>query len=317
MTQITTKVWSLIQSQTSWSVKWALGSITTNKASGCDKIPAELFKNLKDDAVEVLHSICQQIWKAQQWPPDWKRSVFIPIPKKGNAKECSNYCTAVFISHVSKVRLKSQARPQQYVNQNLPDVKAGFRKGRGTRDQTANIHWIIEKATEFQKSINFCFIDYTKVLTLVLSHFSRVRLFATPQTVACQASLFMGFSRNRYQSGLPFTPPGDLPNPQIEPTSLISPALAGGFFTTSATSLLFFDCGDHNKLLKYFPGGSGSKESAHNVGDPGSIPGSGRSPGEGNGAHSSILAWRIPRTEEPGELWSKASQQLSDSHTHT
>ena len=127
----------------------------------------------------------------------------------------------------------------------------------------------------------------------------------------------MGFSRKRYQSGLPFTPPGDLPNPQIEPTSLISPALAGGFFTTSATSLLFFDCGDHNKLLKYFPSGSGSKESAHNVGDPGSIPGSGRSPGEGNGAHSSILAWRIPRTEEPGELWSKASQQLSDSHTHT
>ena len=111
-------------------VKWALGSITTNKASGGDGIPAELFQILKDDAVKVLHSICQQIWKTQQWPQDWKRSVFIPIPEKGNAKECSNYCTIPLISHVSKVMLKIlQARLQQYVNHELPDVQAGFRKG--------------------------------------------------------------------------------------------------------------------------------------------------------------------------------------------
>ena len=103
--------------------------------------PAGLFQILKDDAVEVLHSICQQIWKTQQWPRDWKRSVFIPIPKKGNAKECSNYRTIALISHASKVILKIlQARLQQYVNHELPDVQAGFRKGRGTRDQIANIH---------------------------------------------------------------------------------------------------------------------------------------------------------------------------------
>ena len=126
-------------------VKWALGSITRNKASGVDGIPAELFQILKDDAVKVLHSIGQQIWKTQQWPQDWKRSVFIPIPKKGNAKECSTYCTIALISHASKVMLKIlQARLQQYVNHE-------FRKGRGTRDQTANICWIIEKAREFQK----------------------------------------------------------------------------------------------------------------------------------------------------------------------
>ena len=111
-------------------VKWALGSITTNKASGGDGIPVELFQILKDDAVRVLHSICQQIWKTQQCPQDWKRSVFIPIPKKGNAKECSNYHTTVLISHASKVMLKIlQARLQQYVNRELPDVQAGFRKG--------------------------------------------------------------------------------------------------------------------------------------------------------------------------------------------
>ena len=122
-------------------VKWALGSITTNKASGGDGIPAELFQILKDDAVKVLHSVCQQIWKTQQWPRDWKRSVFIPIPKKGNAKERSNYSTIALISHASKVILKIlQARPQQYMNQELPDVQAEFRKGRGTRDQIANIH---------------------------------------------------------------------------------------------------------------------------------------------------------------------------------
>ena len=111
----------------------------------------------------MLHSICQHIWKTQQWPQNWKNSVFIPIPKKGNAKECSNYCTIAFISHASKVMLKIlQARLQQYVNRELPDVQAGFRKGRGTRDQLANIHWIMEKAREFQKNIYFCFIDYAK-----------------------------------------------------------------------------------------------------------------------------------------------------------
>ena len=149
-------------------VKWALGSITTNKASGSDEIPAELFQILKDDAVKEVHSICQQIWKTQQWPQDWKRSVFIPIPKKGNAKECSNYCTIARISHASKVMLKIlQARFQEYVKRELPDVQAGFRKGRRTRDQIANIHWIIEKAREFQKNIYFCFMDYTKTFDCV------------------------------------------------------------------------------------------------------------------------------------------------------
>ena len=149
-------------------VKWTLGSITTNKASEGDGIPAELVQILKDDAMKVLHSICQQIWKTQQWPQDWKSSVFTPIPKKGNAKECSNYCTIVLISHASKVMLKIlQARLQQYVNWELPDVQAGFRKGRETRDQIANICWIIEKSTEFQKYIYFCFIDYTKAFDWV------------------------------------------------------------------------------------------------------------------------------------------------------
>ena len=134
-------------------VKWALESITMNKASGGDGIPAEPFQILKDDAVRVLHSICQEIWETQQWPQDWKRSVFIPIPKKGNARECSNYHTIALISHTSKVMLKIlQARLQQYINQDLSDVQAGFRKGRGTRDQIANISWIIEKAIEFRKT---------------------------------------------------------------------------------------------------------------------------------------------------------------------
>ena len=133
-------------------VKWAIGSIIMNKASGGDGIPVELFQILKDDAVKVLHSICQQIWKTQQWPQNWKRSVFIPIPKKGNAKECSNYHTIALISHASKVTVNFlQARLQQYVNHELADVQAGFRKDRETRDQIANIHWIIEKAREFQK----------------------------------------------------------------------------------------------------------------------------------------------------------------------
>ena len=130
-----------------------------NKASGGDGIPVALFQILEDGAVKVLHSICQQFWKTQQWSQDWKRSVFIPIPKKGNAKECSNYHTTALISHASKVMLKIlQARLQQYVNRELPDVQAEFRKGRGTRDQIANIHWIIEKPREFQKN-TYCFID--------------------------------------------------------------------------------------------------------------------------------------------------------------
>ena len=128
-------------------VKWALESTTMNKASGGDGIPVELFKILKDDDVKVLDSICQQIWKTQQWPQDWKRSVFIPVPKKGNPKECSNCHTFALISHTSKVMLKIlQVRLQQYVNRELPDVRAGFRKGRGTGDQIANICWSIKKA---------------------------------------------------------------------------------------------------------------------------------------------------------------------------
>ena len=131
-------------------LKWDLESITTNKADGDDGIPVELFQILKDDAVKVLHSICQQIWKTQQWSQDWKRSVFITIPKKSNPKECSNYHTIALISHASKVMLKIlQAKLQQYVNHELLDVQAGFRKGRGTKDQIANIHWIIEKTREF------------------------------------------------------------------------------------------------------------------------------------------------------------------------
>ena len=134
-----------------------------NKAGGGDGIPVELFQILQNDAVKVLHSICQQIWKTQQWPQDWKRSIFIPIPKKGNAEECSNYCTIALISHASRVTLKIlQARHQQNVNHELPDVQTEFRKGRGTRDQIANICWITERAIEFQKNIYFCFIDYTK-----------------------------------------------------------------------------------------------------------------------------------------------------------
>ena len=144
-------------------VKWALESITFNKASGGDGIPVELFQILKHDAVKVLHSICQQIWKTQKWPQDWKGSVFIPMSKKGNDKECSNYRTIALISHASKVMLKIlQARLQQYVNRELPDVQARFRKGRGTRDETANIRWIKEKTREFQKHIYFSFIDYAK-----------------------------------------------------------------------------------------------------------------------------------------------------------
>ena len=139
-----------------------------NKASGNAGIPTELFQIVKDDAVKVLHSTCWQIWKTQQWPEDWKRSVFTPILKKGNAKECSNYCTIGLISHIRQVMLKIlQARLQQHINWELPDIQAGFRKGRGTRDQIANLTWIIEKARELQKNIYFCFIDKTKAFGCV------------------------------------------------------------------------------------------------------------------------------------------------------
>ena len=149
-------------------VKWGLGSITTNKASGGHGIPVELFQILKEDAVKVLHSIWQQIWEAQQWPQDWKRSVFIPVPKKGSAKECSNYHTIMLISHANKLMLKiPQARLQQYVNAEFPDVQVGFRKGRGTRDQIANICWIIEKSKRILKNIYFCFIGYAKAFDCV------------------------------------------------------------------------------------------------------------------------------------------------------
>ena len=135
-------------------VKWDLGSITMNKASGGDGIPVELFQIQKNEAVKVLHSIYQQIWKTQPWPQDWERSVFIPVPKKGNAKECSNYHTITLISHASKVMLKIlQARLQQYMNRELPDIQAGSRKGRGTRNQVVNILWIIEKTRKFHKNI--------------------------------------------------------------------------------------------------------------------------------------------------------------------
>ena len=148
-------------------VKWALGRITINKASGGDGIQAELFQILKDDAMKVLHSMCQQIWKTQQWPQDWKRSVFVPIPNKGNAKEGANYCTIALISHATKVMLKIfQARLQQYVNSELPDVQAGFRKGRGTTDQIASILWIIEKAREFQKTSISALLTMPKPLTV-------------------------------------------------------------------------------------------------------------------------------------------------------
>ena len=148
-------------------VKWALGSITTNKASGGDGIPVELFQILKDDAVKMLHSLCQQIWKTQQWPQDWKRSFFIPIAKKGNAKESSNYRTIALISHASTVILKIlQARLQQYVNCELPDVQACFRKGRGTRDQMAIIRWIVEKAKVPEKTSISALLTMPKPFTV-------------------------------------------------------------------------------------------------------------------------------------------------------
>ena len=166
-----------------------------NKATGGDGTPVELFQILKDDAVKVLHSIRQQIWKTQQWIQDWKRSVFIPIPKKSNAKECS-HCTQTIalISHASEVMLKIlQARLQQYMNCELPDVQAGFRKGRGTRDQTVNIYWLIKKARDFQKNIYFCFIDYAKTFDCV-DHkklWKILKEIGTPDDLTC-------FLRNLY-----------------------------------------------------------------------------------------------------------------------
>ena len=146
-------------------VKWASGSIVKNKARGGDRIPAELFQVLNDDPANVLHSICQQIWKTQQGPQDWKRSVFFPIPKKGNAKECSNYSTIALISHASNVMLKIlQARLQQYMNWELPEVQAGLRKGRGIRDQIVNMDWIIEKAREFLKTSTSALLTMPKPL---------------------------------------------------------------------------------------------------------------------------------------------------------
>ena len=150
-------------------VKWALGSSAADKTSGGDEIPEELFKILKDDAIKVLHSVRQQIGKTQQWPWDWKRSIFIPIPKKGSTKECSIYQTVALTSHASKLMLKiSQARLQQYLNQEILclEVQAGFRKGRGTRDQIANILWIIEKVREFQKNIYSVSLTMLKPLTV-------------------------------------------------------------------------------------------------------------------------------------------------------
>ena len=151
-------------------IKWALGRIITNKGSGDVRIPDQLFKILKDDAVKVLHSIYWQIWKTQQSPQDWKRSVFISIPKKGNAKECSNCQISALTSHASKVMIKNlQARLQQYLNQELPDVQVEFRKGTGTRDQTASIHWIIEKAREFQKTSTSVSLTTQKPLTILIT----------------------------------------------------------------------------------------------------------------------------------------------------
>ena len=163
--------------------KWALGSTALNKASGCKRVLVELFKTLKDDAIKVLQSVHRQIWKTQQWPQDWKRSIYIPIPKKGYTKECASHQIIALISHVTKVMLKIlHARLQHYVNQELPDVQDRLRKGRGIRYQIANIDWIIEIAREFQKNRFLRFIDYVKafdcvVVVYLLSH---VQLFETP-----------------------------------------------------------------------------------------------------------------------------------------
>ena len=158
-----------------------------NKASGGDRIPVKLFQMLKNDAVKVLHSICQKIWKTQRWPQDWKSSVFIPIPKKGNDKECSNYCTTALISHANKVMLKIlQARFQQYVNHKLPDVQTGFRKGRGSREQIANIHWIIEKQDRSGKTSTFTLLTMPMPLTVwITTNWKILREMGIPDHLTC------------------------------------------------------------------------------------------------------------------------------------
>ena len=167
MTQITTMITHLEPDILECKIKWVLGSITMDKANGGDGIPVELFQTLKDDALNVLHSICQQIWKTQQWPQAWKRSVFIPIPKKGNAKECSNYHTIALISHTSKVMFKIlQVRLQHYVNHEIPDVQAGFRKGRGTRDQIANSIGSSKKQESSRKTSTSALFTMPKPLTV-------------------------------------------------------------------------------------------------------------------------------------------------------
>lgn len=149
-------------------VKWAMDTINKNKAPGIDGIPIELIQTLGEDSINTITTLCQQIWKKKQWPNDWKRSIFVPIPKKPNAKDCSNYRTIALIPHVSKIMLKIiQRRLQPYIERELPDVQAGFRKGRGTRDQIANSRWIMGKAREFQKEFFLCFIDYTKAFDCV------------------------------------------------------------------------------------------------------------------------------------------------------
>ena len=169
-----------------WEVKWTLRRIPMNKASRGDGILAEVFQILKEDAVKLLYSICQQIWKTQQWPQKWKQSVFIPIPKKGNAKECSNYSTLVLISHARKVMLKIlQARIQQYMNQELLDAQVEFWKGRRNRDQNVNFCWIIEKLRGFQKNIYFCFIDYTNSLTVWITTNWKIQEMGIPDHLTC------------------------------------------------------------------------------------------------------------------------------------
>ena len=169
MTQITMIVLSLTYSQISRNVRSSgpQEALLKNKASGGDRIPVELLQILKDDAVKVLHSICQQIWKTQQWPQDWKRSVFTPIPKKGNAKECSNYLTIAFISHASKAMFKIlQARLQQYMNRELPDVQAAFRRGRGTRDKLPTSAGSLKKQESSRKTSISALLTMPKPLTV-------------------------------------------------------------------------------------------------------------------------------------------------------
>ena len=186
-------------------MKCVLRSITTNKVSRGAGIPAELFKVLNDDAVKVLYSICQQIWKTQQWPQYWKKSVFIPIPKMGNAKECLNYHIITLISHASKVMLKIlQARLQHYMHGELPNVQVGFQRGRGTRDQIPNIRCIMEKAQEFQKNIYFCFIKTVlKPLTVwITTNYGKFLEMGIPDHLICLLrNLYVGQETVRTRHG--------------------------------------------------------------------------------------------------------------------